>query len=205
MFRLRSRHVYAPLARSCLLLSRRACRDSTLAAVIAYAIYDCLIDDLIDDGRVVNVPHIRYVDIVDGAVVVEAAITPIAALVAVPVITVSVVDTAIKSDFWTPVAWIPPVRAIRPTPVAWRPQVAGFRRHHPRPGDPVIAIIVIPGPVAWRPDIAITRTCWLLVNRKFGWGEVNRDHHLPERGTDDEEGKQKRQHRTFNSHVISPR
>ncbi len=110
----------------------------------------------------VNVVHIRRVDIVDRAVVVEMAATPIAALVAEAHIAKAVVDAAIVANMSTPVAAIKAIAVMPKAPIARRPKCSFVRRLNPCPRYPVIALGT-PSPIAGRPYIAFTGCIRLIV------------------------------------------
>ena len=61
------------------------------------------------DRAVIDVALHAGVDVVDGAVVVEVASTPIAALVAVANVAKAVINPAIVADVLTPVSGVKPV------------------------------------------------------------------------------------------------
>ena len=117
----------------------------------------------------VDVSDLGGVHIHDGSVVIESIVAPFAAVESVTAVSVSVIDSTIKSNFRHPVAIIPGVDAIVPTPITGGPEQAGFGCFHPGAGDPVVTIVVIPGPVAGSPHIAFTGALRLFVNRQ-GWG-----------------------------------
>jgi predicted secreted hydrolase len=66
-----------------------------------------------DAGAVVvgDVAHVDIADVVidagDGTVVIKGAAVPIAALVAIAKIAVTVIDAAVKADVWAPISTVP--------------------------------------------------------------------------------------------------
>src|SRR5271157_6222738 len=68
--------------------------DAPRAAVVG----DAACVEVIGYGLVVNVAHIRDVDVVDGAVVVEVTALPVSAVIAVTGVTPTVVNTAVEND-----------------------------------------------------------------------------------------------------------
>ncbi len=117
--------------------------------------------------------HHGDVHIVDRAVVVELAATPVAALVAVADVAESVVDPAIEANVLTPVATIEPVMVLPVAPVAGRPQGTLVGSLNPDAGHPVITLLRI-GPVAGRPEIVVAGSRRLIVfgqrRRRIGSG-----------------------------------
>src|SRR5580704_5054896 len=95
-----------------------------------------------------------------------------AAVESVSAVTVAIVDAAVESNFRAPVARIPHVSAIVPTPVAGRPELANGS-FHPRPGHPVIAVIVVPRPVAGGPQISGAGAERLLIDGQRWWADAN--------------------------------
>jgi hypothetical protein len=115
-----------------------------------------------DDRAAIDVVHHRDVDVVDRAVVVEAASAPIAAIVAVAGVAEAIVDAAIVADVLAPVAGIIPVGVIPVAPVAGSPECALVGSLDPGAGHPVIAVRG-PGPVAGSPDIVVAGSRRLVV------------------------------------------
>jgi len=96
------------------------------------------------DGARVHVAH--------RAVVVEVVALPTAPGVAVSVVAVAVVDTAVEADRWPPVAAVPPIHAIVEAPISGRPIEPDRGRLHPRSGHPIVAVNRIPRPIAGLPN-----------------------------------------------------
>lgn len=72
-------------------------------------------------GLVINVRNVRDVDVIDGPVVIERAVVPIATVVAVSSVAESIVDAAIKANRQSPIAGIPDIYTITPTPISRSP------------------------------------------------------------------------------------
>lgn len=107
---------------------RWPCSKTTRAAIVAD------VRNVIHHYRfAVDVGDRHDADIVDGAVIEECAVTPIAALIANAVIAEAVVHAAIETDVRPPIADVEDIDAVIPTPLGGRPQQAGRRRRHPRP------------------------------------------------------------------------
>jgi hypothetical protein len=138
---------------------------STRSAVVTHTGFAALI---IAHGVVVDVLRPRAVHIIEGAVVVEMAAAPVAALVTVADVAKAVIDTAIVADVLAPVAGVKPVGIIPVAPVAWGPESAFVRSLHPRAGHPGIAVST-PGPVSGRPDIAVAGNRRLIVVGQGRW------------------------------------
>jgi hypothetical protein len=64
------------------------------------------------DRAVINIVLHASVDVVDGAVVVEVASTPVAPLIAIPDVSKAVIDAAIVADVLAPVTGVKPVVVI---------------------------------------------------------------------------------------------
>src|SRR5580704_11778573 len=94
-------------------------------------------------------------------------VLPSSALIAMPEISVSIVNSAVETDFRSPVAIIEKISVVSPAPVPWSPQEARFRSHHPLARYPVIVITI--SPISGRPEITVPRTNWLLVNGHHRW------------------------------------
>jgi hypothetical protein len=84
------------------LLGRGSCLDP-VAAVVTHPVDR----HVVDDGLVVHIGDVHVIDIVDGTVVVHAAALPIAALVAVADVAVSIIHAAVEADVRTPVTRVP--------------------------------------------------------------------------------------------------
>jgi hypothetical protein len=119
--------------------------------------------------RVVVDVHIRVGHIGDRAVVGNAAVSPIRAVVAATRVAEAVVDPAIESDVRTPVPHMLPISVALITPPRRRPQRANPRSRHPRSRHPVIVVVGVV-PVARRPDVILARTRRLAVLGKRRWG-----------------------------------
>src|ERR1700761_3869745 len=87
------------LMRPCDFLGRRTSLDSTRAAVKGDSrmVHDCHVAHI-------DIRHVDHVNVGHGAVVKECSPAPLPAGEANAAITESVVDTAIETDVWPPVA-----------------------------------------------------------------------------------------------------
>src|ERR1700681_1096922 len=90
--------------------------------------------DVVDDGDV----YVVY-----SRVIEELSTIPVTAFVADSDVAVTVVDSSVETDVWTPISDIPDIQAARPTPIAWRPQKADLGRQHPCAGNPEISSIIV--------------------------------------------------------------
>jgi hypothetical protein len=138
----------------------RARVDPTMPAVVA----DVVIRSVVNDGLVVDVVNVRDIYVIHGAVVIEASVSPISALIADTPIAEAVVDAAVKTDIRAPVAIVPGISVTTPTPIAGRPQQTNLGSHHPRTRHPEVTFLSI-RPVAGRPQIAVSRGHRLRVQR----------------------------------------
>jgi len=77
--------------------------------------------DVVDDGCVVNIGDICGAYVAHRGVVVEEAVIPISAQVADAKVAEAVVNPAIETNRWPPVARIPHVHAVVPRPIARSP------------------------------------------------------------------------------------
>src|SRR5271167_3955208 len=93
---------------------------SALAAVIA----DTVNRHVIDHRRVVNIVNVGDVDVVHRAVVIELAVVPASAFVAMAEISVTVSDAAIEANLRSPVALMEKKSVTTPTPIRRSPEVA---------------------------------------------------------------------------------
>jgi hypothetical protein len=121
-----------------------------------------------DDRLVIDVGNIGDVHVGHVAVVVEVASAPLATVETFTGIAEPIVDAAIESDVWTPVAAVKKVEAFVPSPPARSPEHANGS-DHPCARNPVVAVVIVPGPIARRPEIARSGTEWLRINRQGRW------------------------------------
>src|SRR5579859_6619852 len=134
--------------------------DAAVSAVIA----DVVVRGVVDYSLVVNVVNIRNVHVIHGAVVVEAAVSPIPTLITHAPIAEAVVDATVEADIRAPVAFIPGKGIAAPAPITRRPEKANLGSHHPRPRDPEVAVLSI-CPVAGRPQVTISGSHRLGIDR----------------------------------------
>jgi len=76
----------------------------------------------IRDAIVIDVVNDIFVHMANCGVVVKSMVAPIAALIPVTVVAVTVIHPAVESYVWTPVAVIPAVSTPIVAPVTRRPQ-----------------------------------------------------------------------------------
>src|ERR1700689_821751 len=138
----------------------RARGNSTISAVIA----DVVVRGVVDHGFVVDIVKIRAANVIHRAVVVEASVIPISALITETAVAEAVVDASVKADIRTPVAFIPGECVAAPTPVTGRPEQASLRSRHPRACDPEVAFVAV-RPVAGGPHVTIRWGHRLRVDR----------------------------------------
>src|SRR5215467_9342869 len=92
------------LTRRRLFLSGWPRLDSSIAAVVADAVdYSCVVDD----GGVVDVVDIGYADIIHGPVIEKPSALPTSAEVTHSGVAEAIRNAAIKTNCWTPVAFVP--------------------------------------------------------------------------------------------------
>src|SRR5262249_55404793 len=154
-------------------LCRGACGYTSVPAVVAHSRY---VGPVVYDRRVVNVVNVRDVDVVYGAVVVEAIAFPSSAFVPVAKVPEAVVDAAIEPHSRTPISLVENESHTVPSPVRRGPQKARLWRQHPRPRHPVIVVKVrVPSPIARSPKVAFARTNRLFVHRQLGRRKTHRN------------------------------
>src|SRR5579863_808609 len=139
------------LMRSSFFRRRRASINPAVPAVVA----DVVVRGVVDYGLVVDVVKIRTANVIHGAVVVEASVIPISALITETAVAEAIVDAAVKADSRAPVAFIPGKSVATPTPITGRPEKANFGSHHPGTGHPEVAFVAV-RPVARRPHVAVS-------------------------------------------------
>ena len=182
------------LARPIFLLARWTGIDSAAASAVADAVHG----DVIDDGLVVDV-NVGDVDVVHGAVVVEMAVPPVSAFIAVADVSEAIIDSAVKADVWAPVSRMPDIHTLTPTPIAGSPEHAHGWRRDPGARDPVVAIGTV-GPIAGRPDIAVAGARRLRVHGQHGWGDVHGDQHSREGRSGNDQDKKSKPNETQSTH-----
>lgn len=144
-------------------LRRWTCVHSAAPAVVADTIAA-----IVGHRVVINIANNRSIHICDRAVVVHRAVIPISAVVAATGVSEAVVDAAVVTNVWTPVAGMPQINAVIIAPPRRRPERVYPRRQHPCAGNPVIAgVRVIP--IAGRPNVIVAGSGRLAVIGKRRW------------------------------------
>jgi hypothetical protein len=144
----------------------RSSLDAAPAAVVAHIVHD---GGVVDDFVVVDVVDNRRIHVVDGPVVGEVVVVPVAALIPEANVAEAVVDAAVVADVATPISTVKTVPAAIIAPIRRCPQSALVRCIDPRAGDPIVALGSVV-PIARGPDIVVTRRRRLLVLRQWGRG-----------------------------------
>jgi hypothetical protein len=115
---LHRRRLYVTLSGDRLLLWRGPRRGTPVAAVEAD-----IVDSVIHHHRlIIDVGNVHVFDVVDRAVVEEVAVIPAAAQIAFTGVTETVIDSAVESDFASPVTGMEEISPVYPTPIGWRPE-----------------------------------------------------------------------------------
>lgn len=161
MFGLLGRGRDVSFARVFFFFGCRSRSGSTLAAVIADAVYVHVVNDRLR----VRVMDDRGVYVHDRGVVEKVSALPISALEAGANVSESVVDAAIEADICSPIASVPEIGAVAPAPISRSPEETGLGGENPGAGHPVI-VAIVPSPVARRPEIAFAGTDGLCVDRQ---------------------------------------
>jgi hypothetical protein len=140
--------------------------NSSRASVVTDPVYGD-----VGDGVVVDVMHHGGVHVVDGAVVVEMAVIPIAAAITLAGVSEAIINATVKADVRTPIAVVERVAALVESPIAGSPEGALIGRLNPDAGDPVIAGAAII-PVAGGPKVVVggSRRLVILGQRRRGVG-----------------------------------
>ena len=136
---------------------------------------------IILDPRLVNIVNSALIHIVHRAVVVEPPSLPASSLVSASGVSISIINSAVESDFWSPISVVKAIPVAFVTPISRRPQISWLRRFHPRSRHPVVVIfIVVPRPISGRPDVPFAWDRRLFIHRQFRRCEIHRklDVHL---------------------------
>src|SRR5208282_132619 len=166
-----------PVTRRSLFLLGRTRADSTIAAVITDA---ALV--VVRHMGVVNIVNVGHVHVAHGTVVEKVSVIPAPTLEARTEVAEAVIDPAVETYVWAPVAVIENKSVAAPTPIGWRPQETDFRTHHPRARHPVvIGDVVVVGPVTGCPEITVAWTERLLIDRQRRRPDPDGDANLRER------------------------
>ena len=166
----------AGLARRCEFAAGGGGPHSACAAVIAGPACSTPGEERVVVDRV----DVHAAEIGHGLVVIERAPAPIAAIIAMAAIAVSVIDATVKAHRRAPIAGVEGIDAAHPAPPRRGPQQAHGRWSGPYAGHPVIAAThLVPAPEARRPGIAIGRHRWLHFGLQRGWrADALGDHRL---------------------------
>jgi hypothetical protein len=98
------------------------CPNTATSSVVADTI------DRINDRPLVDVVDNGDVYIVYSTVIEELSSTPVTAFVADSDVSVTVIDSTVEANVWTPISDIPDIETIRPTPISGRPEEADLGR-----------------------------------------------------------------------------
>ena len=121
---------------------------------------------------VVNVVNHSDIHIVHFAVVVKMIVLPSSTFIAVAKVSVAIVDTTVKADLRTPIAFVKNKSGAAPAPIRRSPKIANLRSEDPRAGHPVV-ILAIPRPITGRPDITVAGTDGLFIDGQFRRSEAD--------------------------------
>ena len=147
------------------------------------------------NGLVVCVGDLHAGEIVDGRVVEELIVPPIAALIPHAGIAEAIINSAVKPDGRPPIAGIEVIDAVVPCPIGRRPQEVGGGRRGPVPRNPVV-FLALPRPIAGNPDISRPWNWRLDINRQRRRRDPcgDRGHDLRLGGCDDGTDRRGAQH-----------
>src|SRR5271169_4869011 len=162
MLRLCRHRWHVTLAGCGLFRGRGTGSDSALAAVIADTVNRCVIDH----RRVVNIVNVGDVDVVHRTVVIDLAVVPASAFVAMAEISVTVSDAAIEANLRPPIALMEKESVATPAPVRRSPEIANLGNQYPCARNPVVvAVSRVIGPVARGPEVPLAGAKRLRINR----------------------------------------
>ena len=130
----------------------------------------------VGDAAVIHV-NVGYVDIVDGAVIVETISAPIPALIADAAVAESVVNAAVVAHILAPEAVVELIQAGGESPISRSPQEAHLRWHRPYAGHPEVALRSV-APISGRPQIAVAGDWRLRIFRQWWRGLLCLKHRL---------------------------
>jgi hypothetical protein len=109
---------HTSLSEGRLILRSSTCGNAASSAVITYAIDS----DIVDHGSIhINIADNCGVHAADGCVVVKAVSAPIAALVAISVVSKTVIHATVEADMRAPIAGMPKVATVTPAPPSRSP------------------------------------------------------------------------------------
>ena len=106
MLHLHRQRVGMPFTGEALLLWRWACDYTAAPAVEAHMVV------VNDHVALVNIRHIDDIDVGNGSVIEEAAASPLATPEANSGIAEAVVNAAVETDMWPPIAGIPDIETV---------------------------------------------------------------------------------------------
>ena len=123
VFSLRGDPWKMPLAGSDFVFGARPRLDTTRTAVVADPVHGCDIHSFL-----VNVPNVHNVHVDNRAIVEEPVAVPAPADEAETEIAKAIIDSAIETDMWPPIALMKDIDAAIPTPVRRSPQKSRLGR-----------------------------------------------------------------------------
>src|SRR5882762_5875425 len=146
--------------------------DPARSPIIAHPVID---GRIIDDGPVyISVMHHGGIDPRHRRIIPEMTAIPLATIISMPPISISIIYSAIKTDMRTPITRMPGIDPTYKSPITRGPQITNRRRRLPITRHPIIIIIAI-SPVTRYPYISIGRAKRLLINRDSRRRYPNRD------------------------------
>lgn len=171
MFGLRGHRSKVPVSHRGLFLSCWTRVHAASAAIEADAadgaefVIHSLVVHVVDDVHV----HVGHI-----AVIEEVIVIPVAAVIAVAEIAETIINSAVETDDWTPIACVEEIAIRAPSPVAGSPEQARLRREDPSARNPiVVGNIGIPGPIAGRPNVIIAGADRLSIDGELWGSEVD--------------------------------
>jgi len=142
---------------------RRASLDAAPAAIETDSVNSRVV---IDHRCVVNVAHHGGVDVGHASVIEILPTSPVTAIKAGACIAEAIVNSAIKTNHWSPISGVPQIEPVGKTPVARCPQQSGLRWQDPCAGHPIIPIVIVIRPITRHPNIARAGAYRLSVDRQ---------------------------------------
>src|SRR5262249_2717681 len=121
--------------------------DAARSAVVA----DVVDGGVVDHRLTVDVTDVGIADVIDGTVVIELVVAPVATFIAMSEVAEAVDDTAVETDLRAPVAGVPDIGVIGEAPVARRPYQIRIGGQYPGAGHPEVALGAVT-PISRYPD-----------------------------------------------------
>src|ERR1035437_6081301 len=147
MLPLDGRGFHVPVMFRHVFLAPRTCAHSALTAIVAHA----MLREMVGHAAVIDVVKMSPADIVHGPVVVELAASPFSPDKTDAGVAESIIDAAVKTHVWAPIACMPNKYASTPAPVTRGPIHARGGDFNPRARNPIVTFVGVERPISRRP------------------------------------------------------